>query len=173
MIAFDGVGERVGDVDVPCAAGTVRAVGAIIAAGIAIAVAVVGLWLVPGSGWVLGIAGLPGTTWLAWRLAPRAVRGGVGDAVTVAVELGALAIVVADALVVAVLLAWAAINALGAPHVTIDPSGAIGGVIQVAVSSVALMVIGAFIFGIPAAIVVLPAAFLWTFLVRRIVRAAS
>jgi hypothetical protein len=106
MSAFDRAAERNDPLDI-------RPIGAVVAAAIALAIAVVGLALVPGSGWVFGIAGLPGTTWLAWRLAPRAAQGGIGDGARVAIELGILSILVADALVVAVLLGWEAVSAAG------------------------------------------------------------
>ena len=145
-----------------------RVIGAIVAAVIALAIAIAGAWAVPWFGWVVGIAGLPGTTWLAWHLAPRAVRGGTGDAVRVALELGVLAILVADGLVVAVLLGSAALGAVGASQFAIDPTSLIGGIVQVALSFVSLVVIGACIVGIPAAVVVLPAAFVWAAIVRRV-----
>jgi len=42
----------------------------------------------------------------------------------------------------------------------------VGAAIQVAFAFVPIALIGAIIVGIPAAIVVIPAAFLWTFLMR-------
>jgi hypothetical protein len=159
MSAFDGAAGRTEPADV-------RLIGAIVAAAIALAIAVVGLALVPGSGWVFGIAGLPGTTWLAWRLAPRAVQGGISDGALAALELGILSILVADALVVAVVLGWDSVSAAGSPPASIDLSAMVGAAIQVAFAFVPIALIGAFIVGIPAAIVVIPAAFLWTFVIR-------
>lgn len=146
----------------------VRLIGAVVAAAIALVIAVVGLALVPGSGWVLGIAGLPGTTWLAWRLAPRAVRGGIGDTARVALELGIVSILVADALVVAVLLGWEAVGAAGSQPASVDLTAMVGVAIRVALAFVPIAVIGAFMLGLPAAIVVLPAAIVWAFVVRAV-----
>lgn len=159
MSAFDHAARRTKPADV-------RLIGAIVAAALALAIAVVGLALVPGSGWVFGIAGLPGTTWLAWRLAPRAVEGGISDGALAALELGILSILVADALVVAVLLGWEIVSAAGSPAASVDLTTMVGAAIQVAFAFVPIALIGAIIVGIPAAIVVIPAAFLWTFLMR-------
>ena len=159
MSAFDHVAGQTEPPDV-------RVIGAVVAASIALVIAVAGLAIVPGSGWVLGIAGLPGTTWLAWRLGPRAVRGGIGDTVRVALELGILSIVVADALVVAVLLGRETVAAAGSQPASVDLAAMVGAAIQVAFAFVPIALIGAFMLGLPAAIVVLPAAFVWAFAVR-------
>lgn len=164
MRAFDRVAERDERLDV-------RIVGAMAAGVIALTIAGIGALLVPGSGWVLGVAGLPGTTWLAWRMAPRAIRGGIGEAARVAVELGVLSILIADALVAAVLLGWSALTTAATTHGASDVAAGVGALIQFASSFVALVLIGAFMFGIPAAIVVLPAAFAWTAVLRRLVGA--
>jgi hypothetical protein len=162
MSAFDRAADRTERAKPP----DVRLIGAVVAAAIALLIAVVGLALVPGSGWVLGIAGLPGTTWLAWRLAPRAVRGGIADTARVALELGILSILLADALVVAVLLGWEAVGAAGSQPASVDLTAMVGAAIEVALAFVPIAVIGAFMLGLPAAIVVLPAAFAWTVAVR-------
>jgi hypothetical protein len=146
----------------------VRVTGAVVAAGIALAIAVAGISALPGLGWVFGIAGLPGTTWLAWRMAPRAVRGGNRDAARVSLELAVLSILIADVLVVAVPLGAQALGAVGSIPPSVDQGAVIGAIVQAAVAFVPLTLIGAFLFGLPAAIVVLPAAFAWTAIVRRV-----
>jgi len=161
MSAFDPVIDRNATTDP-------RVVGAVVAAAISIGIATAGVSALPGLGWWFGIAGLPGTALLAWRLAPRAIHGGMRDGARVSLELAVLSIVVADVLVVAVLLATETVGAAGSTPVSSGFGALVGVVIQVAAAFVPLVLIGAFLFGLPAAVVVLPAALLWTAIVRRV-----
>jgi hypothetical protein len=149
----------------------VRAVGAIVAAVIALVIAVAGAWLIPAGGWVLGIVGLPGTTVVAWRLAPRAASSPARASLRVAVELTFWSIIVADVLVVVGLLGWAAMTGLATSDGTIDIGASIVTIAQTAVWSVAIVAIGAVFVGIPAAILVAPAAVAWVVIVRRVAAA--
>ena len=164
MSAVAGPVERDDDVDP-------RLVGAIIAVAIALLIAVAGLSALPGFGWWFGIAGLPGTTLLAWRMAPWAVRGGTRDAARVALELGVLSILVADVLVVTGMLAADVLGAAGSVPGSLDVAAALGAILQVAAAFVPLTLIGAFLFGIPAAVIVLPAAVAWSVVLRHVIGA--
>jgi hypothetical protein len=124
----------------------IRAVGAMVAAVIALVVTVVGAWLVK-SGWMLGAAGLPGTTVVAWILAPRAVAAGRGNAIGVACELAVLSVVIA--------YAWISIL------LTVFAGNEVAWVAW-------MLVVGAIVFGPLATVIVLPAAFTWTAIVRRV-----
>jgi hypothetical protein len=145
----------------------VRAVGALVAASLSIIIALVGWLLVPDVGWILGIAGIPGTTVVAWRLAPRATVGGTRRAIRVAGELALFSILVADALITGLLLAWTVIGALtaGAPTA---PTDILIGVVGLALYFIGVFAIGAVFYGLAASVVVVPAALTWVVIVRRI-----
>ena len=124
----------------------IRVVGAVVAAVIALVIMVVGAWLVR-DGWMLGVAGLPGTTVLAWILAPRAAAAGTGTAIRAACELAVLSVVVADAWISVFLTAFAENEVLWV---------------------VWILLVGAIVFAPIATIVVVPAALAWVAILRRI-----
>src|SRR5262245_10192483 len=157
----------------------VRLIGAIVAASIAGAVAIAG-WLqgagtvwMPGwtpiadTGWWFGLLGLPGTTVIAWRLAPRAIEDGAWSAVRVAIQLAGLAIVVTDVILVGGLLGWAAVSAVATDRGPLDLVASVVALVQVAVTFGGMVVLGLLFYGIPAATIVLAAAVGWVASVRR------
>lgn len=147
----------------------IRAVGAVVAAVIALVIAVLGAWLVR-DGWMLGVAGLPGTTVLASMLAPRAVTGERRHAVRTAGRLALYAILLADGLASRFIVAWAAVTTLANGDGPSDVFGIAIGVIGAAAYFVGVFAIGAVFFGLAASVVVLPAALIWVALVRRLAR---
>ncbi len=145
------------------------AIGAVVSIAICIVIAAVG-WLMAPEGWVLGVAGLPATTFLAWRMGPSVVAASTGrDVVNRAVLLSAGAIVLTDALVIIISIGSVVVSSVDS--VSID-----GGASAVAVLAGGLafgvfaFLLGALIVGIPVAIVVVPAALVWAAVVRRLVR---
>ena len=160
MNVFDHGVETRGTPDVP-------AVGAIVAATISITIASIGWLLVPDVGWILGIAGLPGTTVLAWRLAPRAVMGDTKRAIRVAGDLALFSILVADGLITCVLIVWTVMGALTSGEPT-APADILIGAVGLALYFIGIFAIGAVFYGLAASVVVLPAALIWVAIVRRI-----
>ena len=77
------------------------------AAAICVVIAAIG-WQIAPEGWVLGIVGLPATTFLAWKMSPGVVAADRQGAVARAIGLTVATILITDALVVAVLIGAAA-----------------------------------------------------------------
>lgn len=144
--------------------GRASRVGAVVAVATCLAIAMAGWLLVP-MGWVLGIAGLPATTFLAWRMGHRVVTDESSSAVWTAFLLGVETILVSDALV-AIVLTCAALASLVASGITMglgDPVTSIGGAFAFGLEAFGL---GALFVGIPVAFVVVPAALVWAGVVR-------
>jgi hypothetical protein len=146
-----------------------------IAAGVAgaICLAIAGLgWLLAPEGWVLGLVGLPGTTLLAWRMGGHLTTSTRSGAAGVALGLSVGTILITDALVVGLIVISASVGAFaslttdgGATFLATFFGGAVFGLF--------MFVLGAIVVGIPAAIVVVPAALIWAALVRFLVGRAA
>ena len=65
-------------------------------------------WQIAPEGWVLGIVGLPATTFLAWKMSPGVVAADRQGAVARAIGLTVATILITDVLVIAVLIGAAA-----------------------------------------------------------------
>ena len=142
-------------------------IGAGVAVAICIVIAAVG-WLIAPEGWILGLVGLPVTTFLAWRMAPGVVAADRQEAVARAFGLTIATIVMADALVVALMMGAAV---LGLAGTGMSPAtDAVTGIIEVVGFGVIAFFFGAVIVGIPVVIVVVPAAPVWAAAVRQLVR---
>jgi hypothetical protein len=129
-------------------------IGAAVAACICFVVAAAGEIVgIPG-GWLLGIGGLPATTFLASRMGPRVVAASTEGALAHAVVLGIETIILSD-LLVAIVLAIASLQ-----------ESWIGGAL---VGGMLVFIIGAIFVGLPVTVIVLPAAFIWAVIVRFIV----
>jgi hypothetical protein len=125
-------------------------------------------WFPVPVGWVIGVVGLPGTTFLAWRMGARVATATRPGAAGIAFGLAVGTILVADALVVALAVVSASIGSLdswsidgGATFLATLFGGIVFGLF--------LFMIGAILVGIPVAIVVVPAALIWAALVRFLV----
>ena len=91
---------------------TASVVGAAVAAAICVVIAAIG-WQIAPEGWVLGIVGLPATTFLAWKMSPGVVAADRQGAVARAIGLTVATILITDALVIAVLIGAAALGMPG------------------------------------------------------------
>ena len=152
--------------DVPAAA---PLLGAGVAALLCAAIAWLG-WLVdlPG-GWMVGLLGLPGSTVLAWKLAPRVISADRGGAFGVAVGLAIGSILVADAIVVAFFVAGSAAGIMTGVSIDGTPSPfaeAIGGLAGLALLGIVVFVVGALSVGMLVSVIAVPAALIWAALVR-------
>jgi len=143
-------------------------VGAVVAAAICVAIAALGWQLAP-EGWVLGIAGLPATTYLAWRMGPGVAAATGRNAVNRAVVLSAATIVLSDALVILVLIGWVVVDSVDS--ISIDGgASAIAALVGGLAFGVLAFLIGGIVVGVPVVVVVFPAALVWAAVVRRLVR---
>jgi len=143
-------------------------VGAAVAGAICLVIATVG-WQVAPEGWVLGIVGLPATTFLAWRMGPGIVAADRQGALARAVGLTVGTILLSDALVVVGLMAAAAVGAPGF-GLGIAASDVVTVLVTALAEGILFGMIGAVLIGIPVSVVVFPAALMWATLVRRLVR---
>ncbi len=142
-------------------------IAAAIAAGICLAIAGLG-WLLAPEGWVLGVVGLPGTTYLAWRMGARVATASRAGAAGIAFSLTVETIVIADALVVGLIVLAAAVGSFDS--LTVDGGATfLATLFGGAVFGLFVFLIGAFVVGIPVAVVVVPAALIWAALVRVVV----
>jgi hypothetical protein len=143
----------------------------VIAAGVAgaICVAIAGLgWVMAPEGWVVGVVGLPGTMFLAWRMGEHIATSTRSGAVGVALGLSVATILLADALVVGLIVIAASVGAVGS--LTVDGGATfLATLFGGAAFGLFMFVIGAIVVGIPVAIVVVPAALIWAALVRFLV----
>ena len=130
-------------------------------AGVAIAICALIAWvgwlIDPNAGWMAGVAGMPATALIAWQLAAGSIGATFGAAAGRAFGLTIGTILLTDAFVVTAI-------AVG------GTAGAGGDVLLGALQSVGiavyLYVIGALVVGIPVSVIVVPAAFVWVFIVR-------
>jgi len=146
-------------------------VGAAVAAAICVVIAAIG-WQIAPEGWVVGIVGLPATTFLAWKMSPGVVAADRQGAVARAIGLTVATILITDALVIAGLIGTAA---LGMPGfgLGVSATDALTVVISALGEGVLFGLIGAVVIGIPVSVVVFPAALVWATLVRRLVRRSA
>jgi hypothetical protein len=161
--AIDAIAPTHSDTHVHAAA-----IAACVAAIQCVGIAIAG-WQIAPEGWVAGIVGLPSTTFLAWRMGPGVAAAGRDGAVGRAVGLSIATILLTDALVVAILLLGSGAGFTGSwigPG-TGDPLTAIVNGVGL---GIVLYFYGALIVGIPAAVIVVPAALVWAAIVRRLVR---
>jgi hypothetical protein len=145
--------------------------GAAVAAAICVTIALGGWLLAPPSGWVVGAIGCPGTTVLAWRMAPKVIAATRGGAFAMAVALAIGAILVADALVVGGILVGAAVEAVRSSSLdgaAISAVGLVGGMVGGAAMGIFLFLVGAIVVGIPVSVIVMPAALIWAAVVRHL-----
>lgn len=142
--------------------------GAIVAAAICILIAAIG-WQIAPEGWVLGIVGLPATTFLAWKMGPGVVAADRQGAVARACGLTVATILISDALAVVVLIGAAA---LGMPGFGLGftATDALTVVVAALAEGILFGLIGAVVIGIPVSVVVFPAALVWAAVVRRLIR---
>lgn len=153
--------------------------GAIVAATICSVIAWGGWLIGPPGGWIVGAIGFPGTTILAYRLAPQVLGATRRGAIGVAGELAIGSILVADALIVSVIIIAAVLGSAGTAPV--EPAAslvdAVGGLVASLVGGVLIgilsFIIGAIVIGIPIAIVVVPAALVWALAVRSLAQNGS
>jgi hypothetical protein len=149
----------------------VQPIAAGVAAAICVAIAGLGWAMVP-EGWVLGVVGLPGTTFLAWRMGRTVATSTRSGAVGVALGLSVGTILMADALVVGLIVIAASIG--GFDSLTVDGGATfLATLLGGAAFGLFMLVIGAFVVGIPVAVVVVPAALIWAALVRFLVGRAA
>ena len=131
---------------------TASVVGAAVAAAICILIAAIG-WQIAPEGWVIGIVGLPATTFLAWKMSPGVVAADRQGAVARAIGLtGAAALGVAGF--------GLGVSATDALTVVMSALG----------EGILFGLIGAVVIGIPVSVVVFPAALVWAGIVRRLIR---
>ncbi len=137
----------------------IPAIGAALAATIALFIAVVGGALKPDDqGWLLGVLGVPVTTILAWRTAPRVVAETTKRGIAMrAVGLGVRTIVFTETAILGTVVTVATLFSL------LDPDGqSLVGVGFLVVYGLVAMVVG----GLVVAVIVIPAAFVWAALLR-------
>ena len=143
-------------------------IGAAVAAAICILIAAIG-WQIAPEGWVLGIVGLPATTFLAWKMSPGVVVADRQGAVARAVGLTIATILITDALVIAVLIGSAAFGMPGF-GLGVSATDALTVVLSALGEGILFGLIGAVVIGIPVSVVVFPAALVWAGIVRRLIR---
>ena len=146
--------------------------GALIAAAICAVVALVGGLIQPPEGVIVGLIGLPGTTWLAYRLAPAIVVADRRTALKLALILAVRAVLIGDAIVVAAIGLWTLPQALGTLLAMSDPGSmlayAITGPVVFLALGVLLFLFGLVFFGLPAIAICIPAAIVWAGVVRAV-----
>ena len=138
------------------------------AAAICILIAAIG-WQIAPEGWVLGIVGLPATTFLAWKMSPGVVAADRQGAVARAIGLTVATILITDALVIAVLMGAAALGVAGF-GLGVSATDALTVVMSALGEGILFGLIGAVVIGIPVSVVVFPAALVWAGIVRRLIR---
>jgi hypothetical protein len=142
-----------------------------IAAGICLAIAGLG-WVIAPEGWVLGVVGFPGTTFLAWRMGARVATATRAGAAGIALGLTVETILIADALVVVLVVISSSIGSFDS--LTVDGGATfLATLFGGAVFGLFMFLIGAVVVGIPVALVVVPAALIWAALVRYFVGRAA
>jgi hypothetical protein len=146
-------------------------VGAAVAAAICLVIAAVG-WLIAPEGWVLGIAGLPATTFFAWKLGPGVADADRSGAAARAFGLTVATILVSDALVVVLLIGAAAVGMAGF-GLGVTATDALTIILAALGEGIFVYLIGAVVVGIPVSVVVFPAALVWAAIVRLVVRRVS
>jgi len=148
--------------------------GALVAAVICIAIAAVGVLLVPPIGGLFGAIGMPGMTILAYSSAPAIVGANRRSAAVVILRLTFGSILLADAVIVAGFMIWVIANGAGDVFAMRDLASALiagsTSVVALGMLGVVVGIAGMIIYALPAAIVVLPSAILWAVLVRYLVR---
>jgi hypothetical protein len=143
--------------------------GALTAVGLCLVIAVVGFIISPPMGALFGAVGMPGTVVLAYRLAPSMATADRLTAVWLAARLSFATILIADALTIAGIGLMVLASVVGAPSSGapgVDVAGAIGAIIGLTFYGVLVFLVGLLLAGIPAALVVLPAALLWSVVIR-------
>jgi hypothetical protein len=144
----------------------VRRLGVLVALAICALVTAAGLLIVPPEGAAIGLLGVPGSTILAWRIAPTVAASNRWRAMGMGTFVAGLgAIVIGDVIVSAVLAAGAAVQ----------PAGGLDGAPIAAVLAIPVAYVGAFVglavlgalFGGPvAALLTVPCGIAWALLVR-------
>jgi hypothetical protein len=145
--------------------------GAMCAALICALVAALGFLMNPPTGWLLGIAGLPASTFVAWRLAPSVVTAGRWSALGLASLMAAATYVLSDLVISIGIVVWAMISAvLSALVHPGQPSlpGFAELLVAIVPGVIFLFVVGAAIFATTAIPTVLVAALVWVVAVRLI-----
>jgi hypothetical protein len=129
----------------------------------------VGWLLAAPEGWIVGVIGLPGTTALAWRIAPRVIDATRRGAVARALGLAVGSVMITDALVSIVMAAaetLGGISTLSADGRELTlPAIATAGLTALALA-IFLFLVGAVFVGLVVLASVVPLAFIWAGLVR-------
>jgi hypothetical protein len=150
--------------------------GALTAVGLCMLIAIFGFIISPPMGALFGAVGMPGTVILAYRLAPSMATADRLAAVWLAARLSFEAILIADALTIAGIGLMVLASVIGAPSSGspgLDVAGAIGAIIGLTFYGVLVFLVGLLLVGGPAALVVLPAALLWSVVIRSAARRRS
>jgi hypothetical protein len=149
-----------------------RFVGVLVATFICAVITICGAAVTTG-GWVVGAVGWPAAIGLAWRFAPEAAVAPGTRPLAVALWYEARVILATDALI---MIAWALIMVLSGPSWVFTDHGplewpvyAAGGVVLLAALAFAGYLLGLAVVGLPALVLVLPAAVLWAVILKVIV----
>ncbi len=151
-----------------------RHLGVMVAMFICSVVIVGGAVLDPPGGWVVGLVGLPATLALSWRFGPELATATGRGTVKAGVRFGAKVILVTDALVIGVAAVPTAISGISwvfTDHHPFEwPVYLVAGFFGLLGLAVLFFLAGAAFVGIPVSFVVLPAALLWAYLLRALLR---
>ncbi len=143
--------------------------GALTAVGMCVLIAAIGFVISPPMGALFGAVGMPGTVVLAYRLAPSMATADRLAAVWLAVRLSFETILIADALTIAgigLLLLASVVGTPSSGSPGVDVAGAIGAIIGLTFYGVLVFLVALLLVGVPAALVVLPAALIWSVVIR-------
>jgi hypothetical protein len=148
--------------------------GALVAVVICIGIAAVGVLLNPPAGGLFGAIGMPGMAILAYHFAPAVVGANRRTTAGLILRLTFGSILLADALIVAGYTIWVIANRATEVFAMHDLASALivgsTSLIALGVLGVVIVIAGMIIYGLPAAIVVLPSAIIWAVLVRYLYR---
>ena len=150
---------------------TVPWLGGLVAAVMCMVFAFAGWLIAPPTGWIIGVVGIPGTTFLAWRMAPRVIHASGTRVLAIAGGLAIGSIFIADSIVSIVVATASIVSETG--HVLADggevtlPGFITAGVVAFAFS-IFLFIVGAVVVGVFALVSVVPAALIWAVTVRRL-----
>jgi len=149
-----------------------RFVGVLVATFLCAVITVAGAAISP-NGWLVGAIGWPAAIGLAWRFALEAAVASGTRLLAVALWYGARVILATDALIMA---GWVVLMVLyGTSWVFTDrgplewPVYAVAGLVMLGALAFAGYLLGLAVVGLPALVLVLPAAILWAVIVKVIV----